>query len=216
MANPKLYSYFRSSASFRVRMALNWKEIKFEYIPIHLTKDGGQQNTASYRAINPMGHVPLLEHDGFLLSESMAIIQYLDEVFPGKHLFPTEPKDKARVLQLCEVVNSGIQPLQNLKVQKRLEEAFQLNKTQSDDFVRYWIKEGLGNLEKMLEHTSGSFCFGGEFSAADCFVAPQIVTAARFGVGLESYPNLTRIFAHTAQLPVFKQAHPEQQPDFQR
>src|SRR6185312_13094333 len=110
----KLYSYFRSSASYRVRIALHWKALKFEYIPIHLVKDGGEQLKAEYRKINPMAHVPALDHDGFLVAESMAIIQYLDEVFPSAKLFPSLPEDRARVMQICEIVNSGIQPLQNL------------------------------------------------------------------------------------------------------
>jgi maleylacetoacetate isomerase len=211
----KLYNYFRSSASYRVRIALHWKALKFEYIPVHLTKDGGQQNKPEFRAINPLGHVPALVHDGFLVAESMAIIQYLDDQFPEKKLFPAGARDKAQVLQLCEIVNSGIQPLQNLKVQKLLEQTYHLQKPDSDAFVRHWIQDGLTGLEKILERTAGSFCFGGEVSAADCFVVPQCFASRRFGVNVESFPNLARVYANATALEAFKKAHPEKQPDYQ-
>jgi len=210
----KLYSYFRSSASYRARIALHWKGLPFEYIPISLLK--GAQLSAEYRKINPMAHVPALEHEGFLVAESMAIIQYLDEVFAEKPLFPGNPRDKATVLQLCEVINSGIQPLQNLKVQRLLESTYGLQKSDSDGFVRHWISEGLANLEKLLEHTAGSFSFGGSVTAADCFIIPQCVTAKRFGVETASFPCLHRVFNNALVLEPFKKAHPEAQPDFQK
>lgn len=209
----KLYSYFRSSASYRVRIAMHWKELKFEYVPVPLLKES--QRSDEFRKINPMAHVPALEHDGFVIAESVAIIQYLDDIFPEKRLFPTEPRDKAQVLQICEVVNSGIQPLQNLKVQKLLEGQFGLSKSDSDGFVRHWIQDGLTNLEKILEHTAGSFCFGGEVTAADCFVIPQCATAKRFHVNIEQFPNLARVNANAIELEAFKKAHPERQPDSQ-
>jgi len=209
----KLYSYFRSSASYRVRIALHWKALNFEYIPVHLVQ--GAQRTEEFRRINPMAHVPALEHDGFLIAESMAIIQYLDDVFPTKRLFPTSPREKAQVLQLCEVVNSGIQPLQNLKVQKLLEGTYGWQKADSDGFVRHWIQEGLANLERLLERTAGSYCFGDEVTAADCFVVPQCVTAKRFNVDFAALPNVARVFAKATELEAFKRAHPEKQPDFQ-
>ena len=211
----KLYSYFRSSASYRVRIALHWKRLKFEYLPVHLVKDGGQQNLPEFRRINPMGHVPALDHDGFLLSESMAIIQYLDDVFPQHSLLPVNPRDKAQVLQLCEMVNSGIQPLQNMKVQKLLEQGFQLSKADSDAFVRHWIQDGCAKLEKVLEGTAGTYCFGGEVTAADAFVIPQCFAARRFGVGIEQFANLARILENAGKVEAFQKAHPERQPDFQ-
>src|SRR5690349_18111874 len=116
MKKLKLYNYFRSSASYRVRIALHHKNLDFEYVPVHLVKDGGHQHSEEYRKLNPMGHVPALVHDGFVLAESVAIIDYLDRVFPQNSMFPADFKARARVLQICEVVNSGIQPYQNLKV----------------------------------------------------------------------------------------------------
>ena len=210
----KLYNYFRSSASYRARIALNWKGLEFEYVSVHLLREA--QNLPEYRKINPMGHVPALVHDGFLVAETVAILQYLDDVFPQKRLFPTAPQDKALVLQICELVNSGIQPLQNLKVMKLLETKYGLPKTESEGFVRHWIQDGMANLERVLERTAGSFCFGGEVTAADCFVVPQILTAARFGVSVADFPNLARVNSNALALDAFQNAHPEKQPDFQK
>ncbi|MGZ3721442.1 MAG: maleylacetoacetate isomerase [Bdellovibrionales bacterium] len=212
----KLYSYFRSSASYRARIALHWKALPFEYVPVHLTKEGGQQNKPEYLEINPMGHVPALIHDGFLIAETVAILQYLDDVFPAKPLFPTVPRDKAMVLQIAEVVNSGIQPLQNLKVTKALEETFGLAKSASADFTKHWIGDGMHKLEKLLERTAGSFCFGGEVTAADCFLIPQCFSARRFGVNVDQFANISFIEANAVKLEAFKKAHPENQPDYQK
>ncbi len=209
-----LYSYFRSSASYRVRIALNWKELNYKYIPIHLIKDGGGQNSEAYRAINPMGHVPALDHDGFLVSESMAIIDYLDSVFPQNRLFPSDPRSRASMMQACELINSGIQPLQNLKVLGYLETRVGLQKVDTDTWVKHWIDSGLTSLERLLEKTAGTYSFGGDVSAADCFVIPQCFASRRFGVKIENFPNLARVEANALQLPAFQKAHPEKQPDF--
>lgn len=212
----KLYSYFRSSASYRVRIALHVKNLPFEYIPVHLVKDGGAQNAAEYRAINAMGHVPALVHDGFVLAESMAIIQYLDDISPALPLFPSEPRHRAQVMQLCEIVNSGIQPLQNLKVQKLLETRYRLSTSESRQFIHHWIQDGLSNLEKILAHTAGSYAFGADLTAADCFIIPQCLTAVRFGVDVSSFPNLHRVNENALKLAGVLKAHPEKQPDFQK
>jgi len=211
----KLYSYFRSSASYRARIALHWKNLPFEYIPVHLLKNGGEQRSAEYRKVNPMGHVPALVHNGFLVAETMAIVEYLDAVFPQNPLFPTVPHDRALVVQICEVVNSGIQPLQNLKVQKWLEGMHGLSKASSDAFVKHWIEDGFANLERLLERTAGTHCFGGHVTAADCFVIPQVATARRFGINLAQFPNISYVHDAAIQLPAFVKAQPDQQPDYQ-
>lgn len=211
----KLYNYFRSSASYRVRIALNWKELKYEYIPIHLVKDGGAQNNASFRSINPMGHVPALDHDGFLVAESVAIIDYLDHVFEGRKLFPSNPRERAKQLQVVEILNSGIQPLQNLKVLKYIEVDLGLGKAGSDAWTKNWIDKGLTSLEKILSATAGTYCFGGQITAADCFLIPQCFASRRFGVKIEDYPTIARIEQNCLKLPEFQRAHPEKQPDFQ-
>ncbi|MBX3020299.1 MAG: maleylacetoacetate isomerase [Bdellovibrionales bacterium] len=210
----KLYSYFRSSASYRVRIALHWKQLDFEYMPVHLVKDGGQQHSEAYRRINPMGHVPALDHDGFVVAESVAIIQYLDAIFPQHRLFPADPQAAATVTQLVEVINSGIQPLQNLKVAKALEGEFGLTTADSQRWIVRWIEDGFRNLERLLERTSGTYSFGGEISAADAFLVPQCFAARRFGVQLENFPVIARIEANATRLEAFKKAHPSAQPDF--
>lgn len=211
----KLYNYFRSSASYRVRIALHYKGLPFEYKPVHLVKDGGQQYKSDYLSINPMGHVPTLDDNGFLVAESMAILQYLDAIAPERPLFPTEPHAQAKVIQLCEVINSGIQPLQNLKVIKELETTFAMSKEDSSRFVKHWILDGLSKLEKIVEGTAGSFCFGGEFTAVECFLVPQCFASRRFGVDVEQFPNLSRANANALKLEWVAKAHPEKQPDYQ-
>lgn len=211
----KLYNYFRSSASYRVRIALNWKDLKFEYIPVHLVKDGGAQNGADFRSINPMGHVPALDHDGFLVSESVAIIDYLDNAFGGRKLFPSAPRERARQLQVVELLNSGIQPLQNLKVLKYIEVDLGLGKPASDAWTKNWIDKGFASLEKVLSATAGTYCFGGEVTAADCFLIPQCFASRRFGVKVEDYPTIARIEQNCLKLGEFQRAHPEKQPDYQ-
>lgn len=211
----KLYSYFRSSASYRVRIALHWKKLPFEYVPIHLVRDGGGQNKPEYRLVNPMGHVPALADDGFLVAESVAILHYLDDRFPSQPLFPSDAREKALVIQICEILNSGIQPLQNLKVTNYLEREVQLPKSDSAAFVRHWINDGFANLEKLLERTAGTYCLGGSVTAADCFLIPQCFSARRFGVSIEGFPVIARIEAACLKLEAFRRAHPEQQPDYQ-
>jgi maleylacetoacetate isomerase len=210
----KLYSYFRSSASYRARIALHWKNLPFEYIPVHLLKNGGEQRSVEYRHINPMGHVPALVHDGFMVAETMAILEYLDAVFPQNPLFPPVPQDRARVIQICEVINSGIQPLQNLKVQKWLEGPLGVPKAESDGFVRHWIEDGFANLERLLERTAGTHCMGGQITAADCFVIPQVFAARRFGIDVAQFPNIHYVNEAAIVLPAFVKAHPEKQPDY--
>lgn len=210
----KLYSYFRSSASYRVRIGLNWKGLHYEYIPVHLLKDGGQQHKPEYRKVNPMGHVPALDHEGFLVAESVAILDYVDQMFPMKPLFLSHPKEKARVLQVCEVINSGIQPLQNLKVNQYQEKELGMSKEQVASWNQHWITRGLESLEKMLQTSAGTYCFGGEFSAADCFLVPQCFAARRFGVKVENYPIVARIEAACLKLEPVQRAHPEKQPDY--
>jgi maleylacetoacetate isomerase/maleylpyruvate isomerase len=209
----KLFNYYRSSASFRARIALHYKGLAFEYIPVHLLK--GEHQTEEYLKLNPMKHVPALVHDGFLIAETVAICDYLDAMFPEKPLFPSNPRDKALVMQLVEIVNSGIQPLQNLKVTTHLEKQYGLSKAQSEEWIRYWIGEGFGSLEKVLERTAGTHAFGGTFTAADAFIVPQDFAANRFNLNMDAFPNLARVNANAMKLDCVQKAHPTKQPDFQ-
>lgn len=210
----KLYSYFRSSASYRVRIGLQWKGLHYEYIPVHLVKDGGQQRKPEFLRVNPMGHVPALDHEGFLIAESVAILEYVDQMFPQKPLFLSHPKEKARVLQICEMINSGIQPLQNLKVNQFLEKEMGRSKSDVERWNQHWIERGLESVEKALQTSAGTYCFGGLFSAADCFLVPQCFSARRFGVKIEKFPIISRIEESCLKLEAVQKAHPEKQPDY--
>ncbi|MGE4130924.1 MAG: maleylacetoacetate isomerase [Bdellovibrionales bacterium] len=211
----QLYSYFRSSASYRVRIALNWKQLPHEYRAVHLVKDGGQQCSSDYERINPMRHVPALVHDDFVLAESLPIIEYLEERFPAHPLLPSSPQDKAVVRQICEFINSGIQPLQNLKVTQYLGTSMGQTPEQVKAWTTHWISKGYASLETLLAKTAGTYCFGGTFTAADCFLIPQCFSSRRFGVRPEDYPNIARIEQNGLKLEAVKKAHPEKQPDYQ-
>lgn len=208
-----LYSYFRSSASYRVRIALQVKGLQYEYRPIHLIKGGGEQKSAEYLKMNPQGHVPFLIDQGFGIGESVAIIDYLDNVYPKVRLFPADPRDRARVLRICEHINSGMQPFQNTKIQNWLGERSQGDQKLKEDFVHTWLTSGLKALEQMVSESAGLYSFGSTVTAADAFVVPQIFSARRFGVETSPYPVLTGIFNECEKLQAFKNAHPMAQPD---
>ncbi len=209
----QLFSYFRSSCSYRVRIALAYKDLAFTYQPIHLVRDGGEHLTPEYRQLNPQGEVPFLKHGSFGLSQSMAIIEYLDEVHPKPPLFGGDAEQRARIRRLCEVVNAGIQPLQNLKTLQYLVREFGLSDEQKTKWAQHWISSGLQALEKLLTQTHGRYCVGEEISAADCFLIPQVYNARRFAVAMEPFPLINQIYGHCTALPCFVAAHPDRQPD---
>lgn len=215
MSELKLYSYFRSSAAYRVRLALAMKDLEYKYEAVHLVKDGGKQNSSEYRQVNPMGHVPALIVDENVITESMAIIQYLDLKFPQPILFPMDPLQRAHVLQICETINSGIQPLQNLKVLRYLEKELGQTKPTVDTWTKHWITKGLSSLEELLVRFSGSYCVGGDLSAADCFLLPQCFSSRRFGVEIDSFANISRIEKNLLKITELDKAHPKNQPDFE-
>jgi maleylpyruvate isomerase len=210
----KLYSYWRSSCSWRVRIALNLKGLHYTYEAVHLLKDGGQQNSEAYRAVNPMRTVPTLEFEegGVVrrLSQSLAILEYLEERYRTPALLPAEPLLRARVRMLSEMVNSGIQPLQNLAVLQWVK-----GELKGDDkaFAAHWNARGLAALEAAVKETAGTYCVGDTVSFADICLVPQLHGGRRFGVDLTPYPTLTRIEAACDKLPAFQAAHPDRQPD---
>ncbi len=209
-----LYSYWRSSCSYRVRIALNLKELEYEYREVHLIRDGGEQRKPDYLALNPKGEVPCLIHRGKPLSQSMAIIEYLQKAFSYKlSLFPANPWEGARVRQLCEMVNAGIQPMQNLSVLQELDQRFQTGAEGQADWARHWIDRGLQALESAVKITGGRYCFGDEISAADLFLVPQIYNALRYNLDLNAYPTLKRINETCLALEAFQRAEPSRQPD---
>lgn len=208
----KLYGYFRSSAAYRVRIALNLKTIEVEQLPVHLVKDGGRQNTAEYRARNPQGLVPALElDDGTVLTQSLAIIDYLDAVCPEPRLVPADPVLAARVRAVALAIACDIHPLNNLRVLTYLKGPLGQAQPQVDGWYRHWILEGLGAVERMIE--GGRFCFGGSPSLADICLVPQIFNARRYRIDLAHLPKITAVDKTCGALPAFQTALPAAQPD---
>lgn len=209
----KLYSYWRSSSSWRVRIALGWKNLPFDYAPIHLLQDGGQQNQDAYRAKNPMRTVPLLELETpegpRRISQSMAILEFLEETHPEPPLLPKDPFQRATVRQLAEMVNSGIQPLQNLSVMQ------QVKASGGDDkaWCKYWVARGMTAVETVLQETAGRYCVGDQVTYADLYLIPQLYSCRRFGVDPSVFPTSLRIEQACESLPAFQKAHADRQPD---
>jgi maleylacetoacetate isomerase len=208
-----LYSYFRSSASYRVRIALNLKGLNYEYRAIHLLKNGGEQYSAEYKSLNPQSQVPCLIHNQRAISQSVAIVEYLDQIAPEPRLIPSSPYERALTLQLCEIVNSGIQPLQNTGVLKELENIYHFSPEQKNQWVRTWNERGLASFEEIIKKTAGDFCLGNQVTAADCFLIPQLFAARRFSVDLSRYPTILRVEESTKHLEAFLRAEPSRQPD---
>ena len=213
----RLYNYWRSSSAWRVRTALALKNLPYEYLAIHLAKDGGEQWKPEYLARNPQGMVPLLEieeADGThrSIGQSVAIIEYLNERVPEPPLLPADPYLRARARQLVEVVNSSIQPLQNSNVLKRV-----ANELKSDDkaWAQFFMQRGLAALETLVGETAGCICVGDRATMSDIYLVPQLYNARRFGVELAPYPRLLTIEAACFELPAFQAAHPDRQPDAQ-
>lgn len=205
----KLYHYYRSSCSYRVRIALNLKKKDYEKIPVHLVKDGGEQNKDDYLKLNPKGEVPYFIEDKIGLGQSMAIVMYLDETYPDPLLFPKDSSLKYRCLELCEIINSGIQPIQNLKVLQQLGKRFQADQEMKDDWIRFWIQRGFVAYEKLLQEVSGKFSCGDEVSAADIFLIPQVYNAYRYKLPMEDFPLIEKINKNALDLLAFQEASPE-------
>jgi maleylacetoacetate isomerase len=210
---PILYSYFRSSASYRVRIALHLKEIDFDYNGVHLLKDGGQQNALNYLAVNAMGQVPTFVDGMNVIAQSMAIIQYLDDKWPEPRLFPKDISEKAMVIELCEIINSGVQPLVNLIVRQKLEKEFSATDEQSKKWCQDFMNKGMMAFEKKIAKTAGKYCFGDNITAADIFLVPNMFSATGLGVKAENFPITKKIFDTLSQIEAFKKAHPSRQPD---
>ncbi len=209
----KLWSYWRSSSAYRVRIALGLKGLAFEYAAVHLLRDGGQQHAASFGSLNPIRQVPVLEiEDGgetLRLVQSMAIIEYLDERFPEPALLPAAAKDRAQVRALAELVNSGIQPLQNTSTFDELKK----HGVDVQPWARGFVERGLRALERLAAPHAGAFLFGDTPTLADCYLVPQLYNARRYGVPLDAFPTLIRAESSAQALPAFRAALPEAQPD---
>ena len=213
----KLYTYFRSSAAYRVRIALNLKGIAYDSIPVHLLQDGGQQLLPAYRAVNPSALVPALDDDGAILTQSLAMLEYLDETRPAVPLLPGDALGRARVRALALAIACDAHPLTNLRVLKYLKNTLGLSDEAKQEWYRHWMAEGLAAVEALLAQGdpagTGLFCHGDSPTMADCCLVPQVFNAQRFAIDLAPYPRVARIHAHCAGLPAFAAAHPSRQPD---
>lgn len=212
----KLYSYWRSSAAYRVRIALNLKQLAYEIVPVHLVNNGGEQHGESYLELNPQASVPTLLDGSRIFRQSMAIIEYLDEAYPGTAaLLPSTARERARVRALAQVIACDIHPLNNLRVMQFLERDFSSPVVERDRWSRHWIATGFNALEKMLEDNSstGLYSDGDTPTLADICLVPQVYNARRFGIDLSAYPTIERIEQQCLGLAAFEQAKPENQPD---
>jgi len=211
----KLYTYFRSAAAYRVRIALNLKGIAYDAAPVHLLRNGGEQLSDAYRAINPAGLVPALEEDGNVITQSLAIIEYLEETHPQNPLLPSSPAERARVRALALTVAADTHPLGNLRVLKYLTGQLGVAEEIKLGWQQHWLRTGLAALESLLANDprTGRYSHGDSPTLADCCLAPQVFGAQRFGVDMTPYPTIMRIHAACNELPAFQQAHPSQQPD---
>ncbi|KAM8737142.1 maleylacetoacetate isomerase isoform 2-T2 [Acanthopagrus schlegelii] len=209
MANqtkPVLHGYFRSSCSWRVRIAFALKGVEYDQAPVNLIRDGGQQLTQEYKALNPMQQVPAVEIDGITLSQSLAVIQYIDETRPGPRLLPADPKKRAQVRMISDLIASGIQPLQNLYVIQKVG-------AEKMPWSQHFIDRGFQALEPILKQTAGKYCVGDEISMADICLVPQVYNAERFKVDVGQYPTIKRLNQALLEIEAFKVSHPSRQPD---
>src|SRR6478735_7965197 len=208
----KLYGYFRSSAAYRVRIALNLKNLGYEQQSVHLTRDGGWQWSEEYRAVNPQKRVPALALDsGEILIQSLAIIEYLDEVHPQPPLLPKDPIERAKVRALAQVIACDIHPLNNVGPLRHLKNELGQDQAKIDAWYHHWVAEGFDALEALIE--PGPYAFGNTVTLADICLVPQMYNARRLKVPLERFPKLVAVDAACAKLAAFEQARPENQPD---
>lgn len=209
-----LYTYFRSSAAYRVRIAMNLKGLHADPVYVHLTRDGGAQTGAAFKAVNPLGLVPALVEDGMQLSQSLAIIEYLDETHPTVPLLPDAPMDRAYVRQLALGIACDIHPLNNLRVLKYLNTTLGVTDAEKSAWIEHWITIGLEAVEaELARRPIGRFCFGNTPTLADCCLVPQVFSAQRFNVNLSNFGRVQEVFDHCQELSAFIDAHPSRQPD---
>lgn len=205
----KLYGYFRSSAAYRVRIALALKGLACENVFVHLLR--GDHNEASYRAINPQGRVPSLEVDGQTLLQSPAILEYLDEAHPAFPLLPDDAIARARIRAVCAIIGCDIHPLNNLSTLKYLKNVLGIDEEGRNAWYAHWIKQGFDAVEQLIE--PGPYCFGAAPTMADLYLVPQAFNAQRYNVPLDAFPKIRAVVAACDEHPAFQKAAPDNQPD---
>jgi maleylacetoacetate isomerase len=208
----RLYSYYRSSAAYRVRIGLALKGLDYDYVAVNLLK--AQQKSSDYMAANPQGLVPALEtDDGALIAQSLAILEWLEETAPGAALLPSDPLQRALVRSTVNSITCDIHPLNNLSVTNYLQNPLGVTPEQVQQWYAQWIYRGYDAIEKTLQRYAGSCCFGDQPTLADVCLIPQTYNAVRFKIDLDAYPNICRVWDYCNRLPAFIAAHPDQQPD---
>lgn len=211
----KLYGYWRSSAAYRVRIALALKGVGYQSIPVHLVKNGGEQYQAVYQALNPAELVPTLVDEELTLNQSLAILEYLDARYPEPALLPADAARAAQVRALALDIACDIHPLNNLRVLQYLTGPLGLSEQQKTEWIHHWLATGFQALEQRLAETAGKFSIGDKVSLADLCLVPQVYNALRFQLDMSPYPVMMAIYQHCNQLDAFQQAAPEAQPDAQ-
>lgn len=214
----RLLGYWRSSATYRVRIALNLKQIPYAYEPVHLIKDGGEQHKDDYLTLNPSHLVPTLidEDDDLILNQSMAIIEYIDERFDGPlKLLPSDGLDRTKLRALAYDLACDTQPLANLRVLQYLTEELKQEEVVKIQWAKHWTEKGLAVVDKKLTNTAGKYCFGFDISMADVCLVPQVYNAIRFGVDLNKYPIVKKVHENCSEISEFIEALPENQIDAQ-
>jgi maleylpyruvate isomerase len=209
------YGFFRSSASYRLRIGLNLKGIAADYVPVHLSKGGGEQFAPAFAKLNPQNLVPVLEDEGHVLTQSLAILEYLDETHPEPAILPRDPAARARVRALAQIVACDIHPIDNLRVLNYLANELKVSEEGKLEWYRHWVALGLGSFEALLagNPATGRFCHGDAPTIADICLVPQVFNAQRFQCPLDGYPTILRIHAACEALDAFSSARPERQPD---
>lgn len=209
----KLYSYWRSTAAYRVRIALNLKDIAHEIVAVDLVRDGGEQHGQAYRDLNPQGLVPALAVDDLVITQSVPIIEYLEETTPWRPLLPTRPAERARVRAICAAIACDIHPLNNLRVLQYLKRELKVSDDAKQAWYEHWVKQGFDALEAMLarDRATGEYCHGDAPTLADITLVAQMYNARRFNCDVSGYPTLQRIEQTCLALPAFDAARPENQ-----
>ncbi|AWB68927.1 maleylacetoacetate isomerase [Saccharobesus litoralis] len=209
----KLYSYWRSSAAYRTRIALNFKQLNYKIVPVNLAPDSNEQQTATYGEVNPARLVPALDDDGFIIHQSMAIIEYLDNKYPQQRLIPEDSQSAAQVRAIAQDIACDIHPLNNLRVLNYLQDKIGIDDKLKQSWYHHWLHTGFAAIERQLRHCAGHYAVANNFSLADVCLVPQVYNALRYKLDISPYSMIQRVYGHCLELEAVRKAKPEIQPD---